>query len=97
MNGKEEIRETIKVNLPFLKEKYHVEQLGIFGSFAKDEQNEKSDVDILVKFESPIGFFDFIRLEKFLSETLNKNVDLVTENALKPAIKNYVLKEIIYV
>lgn len=97
MSDKEDIKKAIKGKLPFLRQKYHVETLGIFGSFARDEQTPESDIDIVVKLEAPIGFFDFIRLEKFLSETLNRQVDLVTEKALKPVVKEYISKEIIYV
>jgi len=95
--GEKEIREKINKTMPLIKAKYHIKQLGIFGSFVRNEQNEESDVDILVEFESPIGFFDFVRLEKQLSEILNKKVDLVSKKALKPAIREEVLKETIYV
>ena len=80
-----------------MRQKYNVKKLGIFGSVVRDEQKKGSDVDMLVEFVSPIGFFDFIRLENFLAETLNQRVDLVTKKALKPAIKNDVLKETVYV
>lgn len=90
-----EIQEKINLNLPILKEKYQVKKLGIFGSTLRGEKG--NDIDIIVEFSSPVGFFSFIRLENFLSETLNKKVDLVTEKALKPAIKNQVLKEVVYV
>ena len=92
-----ELLKTISSELPFLKKKYHVRRVGIFGSVAKRQDKKGSDIDIIVEFESPVGFFDFIRLENFLSKTLNKKVDLVTKKALKPAIKKEVLKEMIYV
>lgn len=95
MNKK--IRTILNNQLPFLKEQYHIKKIGIFGSFARNEQEKKSDIDILVEFNSPIGFFDFIRLENFLSEKLHRKVDLVTKKALKPAIKDEILKETIYV
>ena len=95
--SKEELKEKISNQLPVLKDKYHVKKLGIFGSVARGQENNSSDVDIIVDFESPIGFFDFIRLENFLSEVLQKKVDLVSRNAVKPAIKDEVIKETIYV
>jgi len=95
--NKEEIRKKISNQLPFLRQKYKVKRLGIFGSFVRGQQKKGSDVDILVEFTSPIGFFDFIRLENFLAETLNQKVDLVSKKALKPAIKNEILRETIYV
>ncbi len=95
--NKQEIILKLQNNLPFLKQNYHVARLGVFGSVARDEQTEKSDVDMLVEFNSPVGFFDFIKLENFLSEILKQKVDLVTKNALKPIIKDEILKETLYV
>ncbi|NOY35487.1 MAG: nucleotidyltransferase family protein [bacterium] len=94
---KEEIKSIVSKNLPTIKEKYHVKQMGIFGSVVRGEEKNDSDVDILVEFASPIGFFDFIRLEFYLSEILNKKVDLVSKKAIKPIIKNSILDEVIYV
>lgn len=91
------IKEKINKELPNLKEKYPIKKLGVFGSFARGEQKKTSDIDVVVEFNSPIGFFDFIRLENSLSEILQKKVDLVSKKAIKPAIKKRVLKETIYV
>lgn len=71
--------------------------MGLFGSAVRGDDKEESDIDILVEFEEPIGFFDFVRLENFLSKILNKKVDLVSEGAVKPAIRNEILKELVYV
>lgn len=95
--NKEEIRKKIRSQLPLLRQKYNVKRLGIFGSAVRGEQKKESDIDILVEFTSPIGFFDFIRLEDFLANTLDQKVDLVTKKALKRAIKDDVLKETLYV
>lgn len=91
------IKEVLNKHLDFLKERYRVENIGVFGSIARGEQGRTSDVDILVEFSKPIGFFKFIELEEFLSQLLGRKVDLVTKNALKPAIKEEVLRELIYV
>lgn len=76
---------------------YSVKSLGIFGSVAREEQTEKSDIDLLVEFSKPVGFVTFMRLEQFLSDRLGKPVDLVTSDALKPLIRQDVLAEVIYV
>ncbi len=55
----------------------------------------KSDMDF-VQFEKPIGFFNFIELEDYLSEKLGTEVDLVTEDALKPLIRPHVMEKITY-
>ena len=94
--------ENIKVKLealkPLLKERYQVETLGFFGSYARGEQKKKSDIDVLVEFSQPnrIDLFDFIELEEFISKKLGIKVDLVTKSALKPMIKEQILKETIY-
>jgi len=76
---------------------YSVKTLGVFGSFARDEQTGKSDIDLLVEFSKPVGFVTFMRLENFLSEQLGNQVDLVTSDSLKPVIRQDVLAEVIYV
>ena len=83
---KNDLKRTISNKLPFLQQRYNVKSLGIFGSVARNEQKRGSDIDILVEFSSPIGFFDFVRLENFLTKTLNQKVDLVSKKALKPTI-----------
>ena len=70
--------------------------MGIFGSVARGTNKKGSDLDILVEFDSPIGFFQFIRLEKFLEKVTGRKVDLVSKKALKPFAKKEVLKEVLY-
>lgn len=90
----------IKIKLeklkPILKEKFQVENIGIFGSFVRGEQNKKSDLDILVEFSETIGLFKFIELENFLSKELGTKVDLVMKDVLKPQIKDIILREVVY-
>jgi len=89
--------ETIAQHLGLLQKKYHIKSIGVFGSTARGERDETSDVDILVELSKPMGFLKFIEFENFLSNMLDKKADLVTKNALKPAIRERVLKEVIYV
>ena len=96
--NREEIIVKLQAILPEVKEKYHVKSMGIFGSVARGDDTEVSDVDILVEFgEQAIGFFDFIRLQKILSDALGREVDLVTKDGLKKVIKEDILRETIYV
>jgi hypothetical protein len=67
---------------------------GVFGSFARGEEKPGSDIDILVRFNKPIGLFDFIGLEQELSGNLKRKVDLVTEDALSPYIKDSVMRDL---
>lgn len=92
----EEIEKILKENEAILKEKFNVKELAIFGSYVRSEQNNKSDVDILVEFYKPPDLFTFIELEDFLSALLGIKVDFVMKSALKPRIKDRILKEAIY-
>lgn len=94
---KEAVKQKINAQLSFLKKRYHVKNIGLFGSVVRDDFTEKSDIDIMVEFNSPIGFFDFIRLENLLSQLLQRKVDLVSRKAIKPIIKKEILKEMVYV
>jgi len=95
MMNKEMVAERIRFHKPVLKEKFHVGRIGIFGSYARNEQHEGSDIDILVEFTKPVGF-EFIDLKFYLEEIFNKKVDLATVEALKPRIKEEILNEVIY-
>ena len=95
MKSVREIRGQLEALKPALREKFGVETIGVFGSYSRGEQTKKSDVDVLVMFseEVHIGFFRFLDLEEFLSKKLGVKVDLVTENALKPMLKDRILNE----
>lgn len=93
----EEIKEILSAYKEELRERFGVKEIGIFGSYVRGEQRVDSDIDILVEFERPIDFFLFIELEEFLSKILQSKVDLVIKKALKPQIKEFILKEVEYV
>ena len=96
MKRKDQILSLLKQQLPYLRRNFRVKSIGIFGSYAREEQTEKSDIDLLVEFEAPVGFFKFIELEDYLSEKLGAKVDPVTPDALKPLIKPQVMEEAVY-
>jgi len=93
----EMIMKKLKENMPLLREKYNVKTLGVFGSYIRGEQKKKSDVDILVEFERPLGLLEFVGLELLLSKLLGKKVDLVMKTALKPKIGKHILEEVKYI
>ena len=90
-----DIEKILKVHKPVLQEKYKVKEIGVFGSYVRNEQSEQSDIDILVQLNGPIGW-EFLDLKEFLESILHVKVDLVTVNALKPQIKDRILKEVKY-
>lgn len=91
------IKEIINNHADFLRDTYYVGGIGVFGSVARGEEMEASDIDLLVEFLKPISFFKFIELEEYLSQITGKKVDLVTKNALKPTMREDILKEVVYV
>lgn len=92
-----DIKNIINKSKPFLAEKYKVKDIGIFGSYARGEQKENSDLDVLVEFNERVGFFKFLELEEYLRELLKVNIDLVTKKALKPRIGQNILNEVVMI
>lgn len=74
-----------------------VRALALFGSVARNEGTVKSDVDILIEFDSKKGLFVFMDIKNYLEELLDCEVDLVTKSALHPALKKQILSEAKYV
>jgi predicted nucleotidyltransferase len=91
----DKVKKIIGAHMDILTEKYHVKTMGVFGSYVRDEQTERSDIDVLVEFAQPVGLFAFIELEEYLSDLLGLNVDLVLKEGIKPGLKEYILREVI--
>ena len=96
MSELEQIKKVIKKHKEYVKKKFFVKKIGVFGSYTKFKEDTESDVDILVEFDGPIGW-DFVELKDFLESILNKKVDLVSIKALKSQIKDNILNEVIYI
>ncbi|MGV8127653.1 MAG: nucleotidyltransferase family protein [Methanothrix sp.] len=92
-----DIQEILRQKKPILRERFGVLEIGIFGSFARGEEKDASDLDILVELERPVGLIKFVGLQNYLSDELGEKVDLVTKSALKPRIKKNILSEVVYV
>ncbi|MBD1858846.1 MULTISPECIES: nucleotidyltransferase family protein [Leptolyngbya] len=96
MKNLEEIRQWLVLHKPILQERYHVKELGIFGSYVRQEQTETSDVDLLVEFSEIPSLLKFVTLENYLSDSLGIKVDLVHKSGLKPRIGERILAEVVY-
>lgn len=96
MSELEQIKKVIKKHKEYVKKKFFVKKIGVFGSYTKGKEGTESDIDILVEFDGPIGW-DFVELKDFLENILNKKVDLVSIKALKSQIKDNILNEVIYI
>jgi uncharacterized protein len=91
----ETIKQTLTAHRSALSERHKVKEIGIFGSYARGEQKQKSDVDLLVEFTGSVSLLEFLHLENELSDLLGVKVDLVMKNALKPRIGKHILREVV--
>jgi predicted nucleotidyltransferase len=83
----ENIIQALKKELPYLREKYGVERIAVFGSQVKGTSTKESDVDILVELTKPLGL-EFVNLAYYLEEVLGKKVDLTTFATLRQNREN---------
>ncbi|MFH0943991.1 MAG: nucleotidyltransferase family protein [Planctomycetota bacterium] len=74
-------------------EQLGVQSLAVFGSVARGDDGDDSDVDLLVEFSRPIGFFGFFDVKERLEQILGRQVDLVTRDAVKPALRERIFRE----
>jgi len=96
MKNLNEIKNLLAYHKQALKDKYHIKNIGLFGSIVRGDNSPASDVDILVEFEKQIGL-DFVILADELEEILGVKVDLVTPNAIKPRMLEYIKQDLVYV
>jgi predicted nucleotidyltransferase len=80
-----------------LTQQFGVKSLLLFGSVARNEATSTSDVDLLVEFSRPVGYFGLFALQDYLEKLLDCSVDLGTPNSLKPYVKERIMGEIIHV
>lgn len=96
-----EVKEKIAEKKNFLLETYGVEEIGVFGSFARGEDTPLSDIDLLFNInknkEDAISIFDLVDLRLFLENLLGKTVDIVEKSRIKPGFKNQILNEVIMI
>lgn len=87
----------LHAHLPILTQKFGVTDLAVFGSMARDQAGEGSDVDILVVFDGPATSARYFGLQFYLEDLLGRSVDLVTDKALRPELRPYVEREAVHV
>ena len=98
MQNVEEIKEIINYHLPQLKQKFGIKEIGLFGSYARGEQTEYSDIDVLIEFEEGKKSFDnYMDLKFYLEELFGVKIDLVIKSSIRPKLRNHILRDIIYV
>lgn len=80
-----------------LAEEYGLSRLGVFGSCARGDERDDSDMDILVEFTTAPDLFEFFEIEEYLESKLGRKIDLVREQALKSQIKKAVMEEVVFI
>lgn len=95
MLNQKEIFNKLNDNWDYLRAEFNVQKIGLFGSYSEDTQTDQSDIDLLVDFSKPIGW-EYLDLKDYLQNLFNKNIDLVTRNALKQRIKKSILDQVKY-
>ena len=92
----DDVLRILHAHLPELREDCGVRTLGVFGSYVRGEQRPRSDLDLLVEFDTrPLTLIQVISLEQHLSDLLGVKVDLVEKKILKPAIGRHILREVV--
>ena len=93
-----EIIQFLKKNKSYLRKHFHCSEIGLFGSFARNEQTEQSDIDILVAFETETAnLYDIeLELKQYLQKRFNRDIDICSRKWIRPIFKPLVLKEAIY-
>jgi len=99
MNSQKEILDFLHENHQYLIDHYGIVKVGLFGSFAREEQNANSDVDILIDIKDGTKNIHDLKLslKQYLSSAFGRKVDLAREKYLKSYAKKYILKDVIYV
>ncbi|MCD4795076.1 MAG: nucleotidyltransferase domain-containing protein [Bacteroidales bacterium] len=99
MLNKNEILDFLKKNKNTFYLKYNITKIGLFGSFARGEETEKSDIDIIIRMKPQTKeiFEKKCEIKKLIKNKYNRNVDICSEKYIKPIFKEYIFKETIYV
>jgi predicted nucleotidyltransferase len=95
----ETVKRKIAESKAYLKDTYGIEEIALFGSLTRDDFKPDSDIDIVIELNNNknIGMLGFARIKFYLESILQKEVDLVIKNGLKPLIKDNILKQMIIV
>ena len=96
MKTLDEIKQILSERKSWLCETYQITEMGIFGSYARGEQTQDSDVDVLIDYSEAPTLFELVNLRDFLRDLIGLPVDIVTKNGLRPKIRDRVLSEVIY-
>lgn len=92
-----DIKEILARYKPTLTREYFVREIGVFGSYVRNEQKEGSDIDILVEFEKPVSLLKLIGLENYLKKVIDDKVEVIPKKGIRPELKDNILGEVVYI
>ena len=93
-NNMNTVDDISKMITPYLKQ-YPISYAGLFGSYARDDFREDSDVDVLIRYSRPFNLFDMGKLLNSLESVTGKKFDLVPENTVHPLMMKYIKKTLV--
>jgi predicted nucleotidyltransferase len=98
MKTKDQILKFLGQNKKLFRDRYHIIRIGVFGSYARGDQNPDSDIDLLVEFEDGTeNLYELkLQIKDFFQNQLGLEVDICREKYIKPRLKNTILKETVY-
>jgi len=93
----EEIKEVIERHRPELKSQFHLDKIGVFGSYARGDQKKRSDIDFLVTFDKDISLMELGGLYSFLQDTMGRRVDVVHKDDIRPEFRDSIIRDVLYI
>lgn len=93
--NRDEVLNVLRAHKPILLQRFGVRELALFGSFARDQAKDTSDIDILVRFDAPLNWQRYFGAQGYLEDLLGRRVDLATDQDLRVEIRPYVEREVI--
>ena len=95
--NKSEVLRLLQTHKQILAERFGVTDLAVFGSFARDEATDESDLDILVTFDNPATSRSYFDVQFYIEDLTGRAVDLVTDKALRPELRPSVERDCVHV
>ena len=93
--NRDEVLNVLRAHKSILSQRFGVRELALFGSFARDEATDTSDVDILVRFDGPATSKRYFGMQFYIEDLLSRQVDLITDKALRAELRPYIEREVI--
>ena len=97
MNSIGKIIDNLKSAKHQLYTDFNINEIGVFGSYSRNEQTENSDIDILVEFSKDIGLIRYMQIENYIKKLIGENAEVVIKSDIRPELKDEILKETIFI